>query len=171
LKETTRRPRCDSTFWLWQFLLSATTQAKGGPLRDSFEHDIALSNFTAPVRERERVNTADATAFANHISIFRNLQQESLSHFHLTVFAFDMFDQENAALLIELDIPIDEIRSCDANGLASGFLCDHVDGFLRERVPEQRSLASAFAHDRVHGLTPATPVVLLFVRPFSNQHH
>ncbi len=146
-------------------------EVHGGPLRDSFKHDVTVPDFTAPVSERERMDAAHAAAFAQDISVLRDLKKKCPSRFALAVFAGDVLDEKHTAFLVELDFAIEKIRRCDLNRTAPGLFRNHVDGFLRERVPEQRSLAFAVAHDCVHGLTPASPVFLLFVGPFANQHH
>ena len=110
-------------------------EADGGTLRNSFEHDVTISNLTASTGEWEWVHAAYAAAIANHVSVFRNLKQESPATFRLTVFAAHVLNKENASFLIELDFAIDQIRCGNLNRLTSRFLGDHVDRFLRERVP------------------------------------
>ena len=50
-------------------------EAYGGPLRNSFEHDVTVSNFTVPVTEREWMDTAHAAAVTDDVAVFRNLKQ------------------------------------------------------------------------------------------------
>ena len=51
-------------------------EADGGPLGDSVEHHVTVSNFTAPVAKRERMDTAHAAAVTKDIAVFIDLQQE-----------------------------------------------------------------------------------------------
>ena len=111
--------------------------SSGGSLGDSFEHHVTVSNFTAPVGEREWVDPAHAAAVTKDIAVFINLQQERPSYLVLTVFSLYVLNEEDASFVIELDFAIDKIGSRHLNGLASGFLPNHIDGLLRKRVPQQ----------------------------------
>ena len=146
-------------------------ETDGGTLGYSFEHHVTVSNFTAPVGERERVDPAHVAAVTKDIAVFGDLQQERSSYFALTVFPVCVLNEEDAPFVIELNFAIDKIRSYHLNRLAACFLRNHVDCFLRKRVPQQRPLAPAATHDNVESLAPAAPILLLFVRPFANQHH
>ena len=146
-------------------------EVQSGPLGDAFEHHVTVSDLTAPVFKWERVNTAHAAPVTKDVAVFFDLQQERPSYFVLAVFFPQVFYKEDASFVIELNFAIDKIRSCHLNGLASGFLRNHIDGLLRKRVPQQRSLAPAATHNDVQRLAPAAPILLLFVRPFANQHH
>ena len=118
-----------------EVLLGGTIVSNGGPLGDSVEHHVTVSNFTAPVAEREGVDSAHASAVTNDIAVAFDLQQERSSYFALSMFRARMLHEEDAPFVIELDFSIDEIRSCDPNRLAAGFLRYHVDRLLRKRVP------------------------------------
>ena len=110
-------------------------EASGGALRDSFEYDVTVSDFTAPVAHRERMDTIHAPALTINVSILCNLEKERPSQFRLTVFAVHMLDEEHVSLLVELDFAVDKIRSHDLNRSTSGFLRYHVDRFLWKRAP------------------------------------
>src|SRR5436190_5542153 len=144
-------------------------EANGGPLGDSFKHHVTVSNFPAPDGKRERVDSAHAAAVTKDITVFSDLQKQRASYFALSVLPVRALDEKDAPFVIELDFSIDKIRSCHLNGLASGFLRNHVDRLLWKSVPQQGSLTSAATHDGVQGLAPAAPLLLLFVRPFANQ--
>src|SRR5262249_41621294 len=58
----------------WRFL-GGTMEADGGPLRNSFEHDVTVSNLTVSVGEWEWMDTAHAAAVTNDVAVFRNLKQ------------------------------------------------------------------------------------------------
>src|SRR6266571_2308222 len=120
-------------------------EANGGPLGDSVEHHVTVSNFTAPVAEWERMDPAHAAAVAKDVAVFGDLEQERLSYFALTVFPVCVLNEEDAPFVIELNFAIDKIRSYHLNRLAAGFLGNHVDRLLRKRIPQQRSLAPAGA--------------------------
>src|SRR5262245_29222489 len=152
-------------------VLGGTMEVERGPLRNSFEHHATVSDFTASAFKWERVDTAHAAPVTKDIAVFIDLQQERPSYFILTVFLLQVFYKEDASFVIELDFAIDKIWSCNLNGLTSGFLRNHIDGFLWKCVPEQRSFAPAATHHDVQRLAPAAPILLLFVRPFANQHH
>src|SRR5881394_1552404 len=124
-----------TALWMEGLHFGGTMEINGGPLRDSFEHHVTIPDFTAPVSQRERVDTTHAASFAQNISVFLYLEQERSSRFCRTVFAAHMFDEEHATMLVELDLAIDKIRSRNLNRLASGFLRNHVDCFLWKRVP------------------------------------
>src|SRR5947208_616060 len=134
-------------------------ETNGGPLRDSFEHDATVSNFTASVAEAERVDSAHAAAVTKDIAVFRDLQQERPSYFALTVFSVRVLNEEDASFVIELDFAINKIRSGHLNRLTAGFLRNHVDRLLRKRVPQQRSLTPAATHHSVQRLAPASPIL------------
>src|SRR5207237_4951900 len=141
-------------------------EVHGGALRDSFEHHMTVPDLTAPVVQRERMDTAHAAAFTKDIAVFFDLQQERPAYLVFSVFSFQVFHEEDASFMIELNFAIDKIGSGHLNRLASGFLRDHVDGLLRKRVPEQRSLTAPSTDDNVERFAPATPILLLFVLPF-----
>ena len=110
-------------------------EADGGPLGDSFKHHVTVSNFPAPVDKRERVDPAHAAAVTKDVAVFGDLQQERPPDFALTVFTVGVLHQKDASFVIELDFAIDKIGSHHLNRLAAGFLRNHVDRFLRKRVP------------------------------------
>ena len=110
-------------------------EVDGGALRDSFEHHVTIPDLTAPVVKRERMDTAHAAAFTKDIAVLFDLQQERPPNLVFTVFSFQVLDEENASFVIELDFAIDKIGSHHLNRLAAGFLRNHVDRFLRKRVP------------------------------------
>src|SRR5262245_15915216 len=110
-------------------------EADGRPLRNSFEHDVTISNFTVPIATWEWMDTAHAAAVTNDVAVFRNLEKERPALFRLSVFPVHVLNEKNAPFLVELNFAIDKIRCDNLNGLTSHFLCDHVDRFLRERVP------------------------------------
>src|SRR5437867_7565367 len=56
-------------------------EVHGGPLRDSIKHDVTVPDFTAPVSERERMDAAHAAAFAQDISVLRDLKKKCPSRF------------------------------------------------------------------------------------------
>ena len=76
-----------------------------------------------------------AMTVTKDVAVFCNLQQERSST--LALFPFYVLDEEYAPFVIELDFSIDKIRSCYLNRLATGFLCNHVDGFLWKGVPQK----------------------------------
>src|SRR5947209_89520 len=105
-------------------------EVHGGALRDSFEHHVTVPDLTAPVVQRERMDTADAAAFTKDIAVFFDLQEERPPNLVFTVFSFQVLHEENASFVIELDFAIDKIGNGHLNGLASGFLRNHVNGLL-----------------------------------------
>ena len=109
-------------------------EIQGGPLGDSFEDHVTIPYLTVPGFKWERVDTVHAAAATKDIAVFRDLQQERPSYFVLAVF-LQVLDDEDASFVIELDFTVDKIRSHHLNRLASGFLGNHVDRFLRECVP------------------------------------
>ena len=116
-------------------MLGGTIGGNGGPLRDSIEHHVTITNFTPPVVQRERMDSVNAVAITNDIAIAFDLQEERSSYFALAMFRVRMFNEEDASFVIELDFSIDKIRSGDLNRLTASFLRYHVDRFLRKRVP------------------------------------
>src|SRR5262245_25283899 len=52
-----------------RFLLGGTILSNGGPLRDSVEHHLTVSNFTSPVAEREGVDSAHVVSITNDIAV------------------------------------------------------------------------------------------------------
>ena len=80
-------------------------------MRNSFEHDVTISNFTVPVREWKRMDTAHAAAVTNNVAVFRNLEQERPAPFRLTVFAVHVLNEKNATFAVELNFAIDKIWS------------------------------------------------------------
>src|SRR5439155_26303855 len=124
-----------STSWIRWLCLGGTMGADGGTLRDSFEHHVTVSNFTAPVAEREWMDPAHAAAVTKDVAVFGDLQQERPSDFALTVCTVGVLHQKDASFVIELDFAIDKIGRHHLNRLAACFLRNHVDRFLRKRVP------------------------------------
>src|SRR5438067_13874762 len=51
-----------SVSWLRWFVLGGTMEVQGGALRDSFEHHVTVPDLTAPVVQRERMDTGHVAA-------------------------------------------------------------------------------------------------------------
>lgn len=82
------------------------------------------------------MNPADALTISENIAVLFHLEQERSAFLRL-VAAIDSLDEEHAPLAIELDFSVHQLWSGNLNWTASGLFRDHIDRFLRERLPEQ----------------------------------
>ena len=71
-------------------------------------------------------------------------------------------------MLVKLDFPIDKIGNGDLNRIAAGLLRNLVDDFLGKGMKQQRPVAFARTDNRVQGLAPTTPVLVLSISPSLN---
>src|SRR5437667_2826740 len=70
----TRKSSCDTRPpGLPAAFLGGTIVVNGGPLRNSFEHHVAASDFTASVSARKRVDPAHAATVTKDIAVFCDL--------------------------------------------------------------------------------------------------
>jgi hypothetical protein len=56
-------------------VLGGTILVYGGPLRNAFEHHVAVSDFSISVFTRKRMNPAHAAAVTKDFAVFCNLKQ------------------------------------------------------------------------------------------------
>src|SRR5712671_89968 len=117
------------------------------------------------------MNPVHPLTVPDNVAVPFHLEQERSTFLGLIAANVNSVDEEHTTLAIEFDFSIDQLWSGNLNGATSGFFCDHVNRFLRECVPEQRTFAPAAAHHRVQRLTPATPILFFLICPFSDQHH
>ena len=140
-------------------------------LANIIEYQLPIANRAGTIAHRERLDAIDDFSIRDNFTFLRHLEKKDFAFVGASIAIGKVFDEKYAAILIELDFAIDKIRSCDLHRMTAGFLRYHVDHLLRKRVPQERSLAPAATHYGVQRLAPATPILLLFVRPFANQHH
>src|SRR2546425_3525604 len=68
-KKGARRPSKTLDLLDLRVRLGGTIEVNGGPLGDSFEHHVTVSNFTSSVAEWERVNSAHAATVTKNIAV------------------------------------------------------------------------------------------------------
>src|SRR5881296_2779825 len=98
-KERARRPSSTLDLLASLVVLGGTMEVNGGPLRDSFEHHVTVPDLTAPVVQRERIDSVHTPAFTKDIAVVFDLQQERPSHLVFTVFARQVLQEEDASFV------------------------------------------------------------------------
>src|SRR5437879_3414881 len=73
-KERARRPSSTLDLLASLVVLGGTMEVNGGPLRNSVEHHMTVPDLTAPVVQRERMDSVHAAAFTKDIAVFFDLQ-------------------------------------------------------------------------------------------------
>src|SRR6266481_6214774 len=137
-------------------------------LANLVEHQLAVTDRAGPVSHREWLHAIDNLPIHEHFSLLRYLKEEDLALVSAAVAVGELFNEENAAILVKLDFPIHEIGNEDLHWSAASLLRNLVDDFLWKGMKQQRAVSFPRTDDCVQGLAPATPVLLLSVSPRSN---
>jgi hypothetical protein len=98
---------------------------------------MTVSDFTAARMYRKRMNPIYALTVAKDVAVLFHLQKQRSAFLSLIGTIVDSFDEEDTSIAVEFDFSIYELRSCNLNRTTSSFFRDHVNRFLRERMPEQ----------------------------------
>src|SRR5216684_4564671 len=134
-------------------------------LANLVEHQLAVADRAGPVSHWEWLHAIDNLPIHEHFSLLRYLKEEDLALVGAAVAVGELFNEENAAILVKLDFPIHEIGNEDLHRGAASLLRNLVDDFLWKGMKQQRAVSFPRTDDCVQGLAPATPVLLLSVWP------
>src|SRR5260370_41517615 len=137
-------------------------------LANVVEHQLAVADRARPVSHREWLHALGSLTIHEHFSLLQYLKEEDLALVSAAVAVGELFNEENAAILVKLDFPIHEIGHEDLHRGAASLLRNLVDDFLWKGMKQQRAVSFPRTDDCVQGLAPATPVLLLSISPSSN---
>src|SRR5216683_5624006 len=137
-------------------------------LANLVEHQLAVADRARPVSHWEWLHAIDNLPVHEHFSLLRYLKEEDLALVGAAVAVGELFNEENASVLVKLDFTIHEIRNEDLHRGAASLFRNLVDDFLWKGMEQQRAISLPRTDDCVQGLAPAAPVLLLSVSPRSN---
>src|SRR6266704_408282 len=137
-------------------------------LANVVEHQLAIADRARPVSHCEWLHAVDNLPVHEHFALLQYLKEEDLALVSASITVGELFNEENAAILVKLDFPIHEIGNEDLHRGAASLLRNLVDDFLRKGMKQQRAVSFPRTDDCVQGLAPAAPVLLLSVSPRSN---
>src|SRR6266481_4935830 len=98
-------------------------------LANVVEHQLAVADRARPVSHREWLHPIDNLPIHEHFSLLQYLKEEDLALVSASVAVGELFNEENAAILVKLDFPIHEIGNEDLHGLAASLLRNLGDDF------------------------------------------
>src|SRR5260370_7512801 len=134
-------------------------------LANLVEHQLAVADRAGPVSHREWLHAIDNLPIHEHFSLLRYLKEEDLALVGAAVPVWELFNEENAAILVKLDFTIHEIGHEDLHRSAASLLRNLVDDFLWEGMKQQRPVSLPRPTASLPALAPPAPVLLLPVSP------
>src|SRR5260370_7431349 len=137
-------------------------------LANLVEHQLAIAHRAGPVSHREWLHAIDNLPIHEHFSLLRYLKEEDLALVGAAVAVGELFNEENAAVLVKLDFTIHEIGHEDLHRGAVSLFRNLVDDFLWKGMEQQRAISFPRTAASVHALAPAAPIFLLSSSPPSN---
>src|SRR6266568_3228199 len=94
----------------------------GGVLANVVEYQLAVTNRPRSVLHREWLHALDNPPVHEHFALPGYLKKEDFALVGASIGVGKLLDEEDAAILVKLDFPIDEIGNRDLHRITAGLL-------------------------------------------------